>query len=79
MAEKLLTCPFCGGEAEVTKGYQVLHRLGKNGYCVECYSCDLQYGNDIDYGGIYFSKEDAIEAWNRRGVNDRETKGRREI
>lgn len=49
--EKLKPCPFCGGEAELYENYY----HGCNIYCLECgveFECD--------------SKEEAIEAWNRR-------------
>ena len=63
---QLLPCPFCGGEAKVTKGYPRLLRPSRNHYCVECFECGLQFGHDCDYGGEYATPEEAIEAWNRR-------------
>lgn len=78
--DKLLPCPFCGGEAKITKRYPALLRPSRNGYCVECYECDLQFGHDCDYGGQYATPEEAIEAWNRRvrGMK-RYTKGMAEM
>ena len=52
---ELRKCPFCGGEAETYSYYFNEWYIG----CVEC-SCDL---------GVFDTKEEAIEAWNRR-VND---------
>lgn len=57
MAEtELLSCPFCGGEAEVKYGC-----WDYNCYLVECKSCA---GTVIDTR--WDSPEEAIEAWNRR-------------
>ena len=52
MTEKLLPCPFCGGEASV---------WDKSRYdiCVRCDSCDAQ----VEW---QTTKEKAIAAWNRR-------------
>lgn len=55
MAE-LKPCPFCGGEADVEWYVRI-----KTGYCY-CKSCKTRMPNKL-------SKEEAIEAWNRR-VND---------
>lgn len=53
MSEELKPCPFCGGEAEITKWHE--------GYFVECreQSC----GGTI---GAYKTEEETIEAWNTR-------------
>ncbi len=53
---KLLTCPFCGGEAKIATydfGYSIKE------YWIYCHSCDCASGR-------YHSKEQAIEAWNTR-------------
>ena len=63
---ELKPCPFCGGQVHITKGYVQLHTPSRNGYCVECYECQLQFGHDCDYGGIYSSPETAIDDWNKR-------------
>lgn len=56
MAE-LKPCPFCGGEAETSRG---LHRYDCWGvWCPEC-----KVRTDL-----YLSEREAAEAWNRR-AND---------
>lgn len=60
MTDKLKPCPFCGGEAEVIKGYlygKVTH------YSVTCPQCDFEYG-------MYKSKQNAEKAWNRRKADN---------
>lgn len=52
---KLKPCPFCGDEA-ATQSFYKNHCV----YCSGCGASTLRY---------YPTKEDAIEAWNRR-VND---------
>ena len=54
---KLLPCPFCGGEAEVT--------LFVGNYGVGCTKCP---GAIFNCRGQ--TKEEAIEAWNRRVSNE---------
>lgn len=51
--EKLKPCPFCGNEAEIN-GRDRLHYWFAQ--CIECGA--TQYGKE--------TKEEAIEAWNRR-------------
>lgn len=51
---ELKPCPFCGGEAWLV--------MGSCGYMVECGACHI-------FGAIRGTKEEAIEAWNRR-AND---------
>ena len=53
--QELKPCPFCGGEAETYPYYFNEWYIG----CSEC-SCDL---------GVFDTKEEAIEAWNKR-VNE---------
>jgi Lar family restriction alleviation protein len=53
---ELKPCPFCGGEAH-------LHIHDR--YGVECDVCGM------GLGCIMPTKEQAIEAWNRRADNDR--------
>ena len=52
-SQKLLNCPFCGGDAEITKWHE--------GYFVECR--EQRCGGTI---GAYKTEEEAIEAWNTR-------------
>lgn len=61
MADKLKPCPFCGGEAEITKTFL----YGKvAGYFASCKKCDCQLRT-------YASKQGAKNSWNRRADNDR--------
>ena len=53
MSNKLKPCPFCGGDAEITKWHE--------GYFVECK--EQRCGGTI---GAYKTEEKAIEAWNTR-------------
>lgn len=55
----LKSCPFCGGEAEITKWHE--------GYFVECREQRCGGTN-----GAHVTKKSAIEAWNTRaeGAND---------
>ena len=53
MIEELKPCPFCGGDAEITKWHE--------GYFVECKK--QRCGGTI---GAYKTEEEAIEAWNTR-------------
>ncbi len=72
MSEELKPCPFCGGEnaaevIEMKPSIPVSECLKKRGYfTVWCWTCDLMFGYDEDFGGKFDTKEDAIEAWNRR-------------
>ena len=54
MSKKLKPCPFCGSEATLYE-----YRWWGISYGVECTKCDA-----ILEG--YSTKEEAIEAWNRR-------------
>ena len=59
MADDLLSCPFCGGEAHLSDaeaGDGGLPRSARNPRCREC-GADLGYCN---------TPQDAITAWNRR-------------
>ena len=69
MAEGLKPCPFCGGEAKIWKCEPRIHRYRDHVYCVYCGNCELLFGYDEDYGGIFTTEDEAIEAWNRR-AND---------
>ena len=53
MRDELKPCPFCGGEAEITKWHE--------GYFAECKK--QHCGGTI---GAYKTEEEAIEAWNKR-------------
>ena len=68
MNEELKPCPFCGSAAILVENKNPpLHRPSRNGaYHVACYNCDVMMGYDVDYGGQFDSKEEAITAWNQR-------------
>ena len=64
---QLKPCPFCGGKAYIWEDTGRIHRPYWTGkYSVVCYECDVLFGYDVDYGGCFDSKEDALNAWNRR-------------
>ena len=56
---KLKPCPFCGGEAEMSKW--------KCGYYVSCIESDCFVCPET---GDFESREEAIEAWNKRAGNE---------
>ncbi len=53
MTEKLKPCPFCGGKARVKCS------IKEDLWGVACYKCEC-------CTKVFFSEEEAIEAWNRR-------------
>ena len=53
---KLKPCPFCGGEAVFAREWEIFN---KN--YVHCLECRVQIGFE-------HTREDAIEAWNRRST-----------
>ena len=60
MNDKLKPCPFCGGEAKVSK-YEIITNMPTHSvHCADCYSRTW---------GMFDKEKQAIEAWNRR-VND---------
>ncbi len=60
MAEnKLLPCPFCGGEAQTT--------VFLSNYMVACTACPASI---FPCKGM--TKEEAVKAWNRRAKDGRE-------
>lgn len=59
MSDKLLPCPFCGGEAEID-GIN-----NGNPFMVYCDACGLEFGRDKQ-----FYSYQAKEAWNRRAEPD---------
>lgn len=54
MAE-LKPCPFCGSRENAIKE----HWMCRNMWCVQCYGCGCN-------SACFRTKEEAIEAWNRR-------------
>lgn len=56
---ELKPCPFCGGKAELIKGYNPpVHAVGVDPYIVKCSCCDAKI-----IGSVKFR---AIKAWNQR-------------
>ena len=76
MAEGLKPCPFCGGEVQILKATPRIHRYRDFIYCVYCSECELLFGYDEDYGGIFATEEEAADAWNRRANDDQGAAGR---
>ena len=66
MAEGLKPCPFCGGKADIWKPTPRISRFRAYIYCVVCQDCELLFGYDEGYGGIFDTEQEATEAWNRR-------------
>ena len=64
----LIQCPFCGGEPQLCKCEtpRLYRPIMNHPYYIACYSCNLLFGYDEDYGGIFDTEEEAIEAWNTR-------------
>lgn len=62
MKNELKCCPFCGARGTVRK------KINLKAWIVECSNvkCPASYMIGYDYD----SKEEAIEAWNRRVQND---------
>lgn len=65
---ELKPCPFCGERCHIWKVETPrLYRPSRNHqYCVVCNGCDLLFGFDEDYGGVFDTEQEAVEAWNRR-------------
>ncbi len=70
---RIKPCPFCGKEPTITTA----RRNPKNRmfdfreddipqYVVVCRNCNMYFGFLTMRGGIFMTKEDAIEAWNKR-------------
>lgn len=64
--EKLKPCPFCGGEAEITKSYG----LPLDGYVyVECLNCGASVRR-IKISADYCANDKAVELWNKGRADD---------
>ena len=62
---RLLPCPFCGGEVCVYKPTpHVLDYRHIHGFSVWCPNCDLVFGYNEDWGGVFETEEVAAAAWN---------------
>lgn len=60
--EKLASCPFCGGEAEVI---HIADGENAGGSCVSCTRCNAS--SNVEFG----FKENFISNWNRRSPSRR--------
>ena len=56
---ELKPCPFCGGEAEVAKGFLYGKVTGYSAYCKKC-GCESK---------VFATKQNAENFWNRRADN----------
>lgn len=73
MIDKLKPCPFCGGNAEIITG--VSRGVPANSYaCVRCKDCDggTRAFDDVEHNAEFIYK--AIQAWNRRTNNEKNSK-----
>lgn len=71
MESKLMPCPFCGCEVQIVEfGHKLYRPVMNHPLCVYCADCELLFGYDVDYGGIFDTKEEATKAWNRRSADD---------
>lgn len=63
---ELKPCPFCGGSAYIWECEPRIHRFKDYRFCVACGDCEMLFGFDPDYGGVFGTKEEATEKWNNR-------------
>lgn len=73
MPNELKPCPFCGSEARLfsfCEGVYDETKLKHNVQCLNEKDCFARVGRDWAFG--YETKEEAIEAWNRRVENDQQ-------
>ena len=68
-SSELLPCPFCGADAEIRAHPLALHDEESRGWEVACWKCGARVGSTVLPTGK--TKEQAIEAWNRRSDHDR--------
>lgn len=64
MNKELKPCPFCGGKAEIISEETY---SGHNLFWVECIECDCRTSDYED------NEKEAIESWNRRVADERQT------
>jgi Lar family restriction alleviation protein len=61
--DKLKPCPFCGGEAETSHGFD---KSAKEYFFVSCGMCNAKTMNFYKWWDSDNYESAAIEAWNRR-------------
>jgi Lar family restriction alleviation protein len=70
MSEKLKPCPFCGKEVAVFTTCKEEEDCAKFEVCEDvgylCIVCDFNKGGCGASGGYHETREEAIDAWNRR-------------
>lgn len=68
MSRELKPCPFCGGKAVIVSNTTAYHMFTYRAICSSC-KAQMGYRNHCydGRGKLFFeTKEEAIEAWNRR-------------
>jgi Lar family restriction alleviation protein len=65
---ELKPCPFCGNKPEAVQDENP--RLQRYAdvphWYVYCAECEMFFGYDHDYGGVFGSMLEAMVAWNKR-------------
>lgn len=61
---KLLSCPFCGGEAKIKLGFSPAMGAADKTACVQCIKCGCQTKTEIEWGNNYI--EIVVNLWNTR-------------
>ena len=72
MSKELKCCPFCGGEVKA-------YADNYNKVMISCDNCNMYFGIELEIGcklkdgwkATYYSKEEAVNAWNTRKPIDR--------
>jgi len=65
-AKELKPCPFCGGKAELITNYINHKKTFFYVLCIECNAAAKEYSDNVVFNKA--GKEQAIAAWNKRGV-----------
>lgn len=68
MTEKLMPCPFCGGEAVLQHGGCGDFKKADGMAFVRCADCG-SIGQKIKIAYNYCADDEAVKAWNRRTLN----------
>ena len=63
--QNLEPCPSCGGKVKIVNFDKTTFYKTKH-FCIECCDCKKNYAYDTTgYGGIYKTKKECIENWNK--------------